>query len=176
MNSHRLTGTLAATAFVAGWFSASWLSPPAAVSQVRPPRPEVLRPSIPMPHITLEAVTAPETAPAGTRNPFLFAGGTEATRLLSGRAAVEFAEREPGRADDSAPSEAPALAPPPMWRVVGIATNETGAFTAVVSGGGDVWLLAVGDRLPDGSAIVEIDSAGLVLTGPAGDRITLRLP
>ena len=68
------------------------------------------------------------------------------------------------------------MPPPPVWRVFGVAQDADGHFTAVVSGGGDVFLLGMGDRLPDGLAVVEIDATGVVVADPAGVRQALRLP
>ncbi len=177
-DSHRLAGTLVALSFLAGWFSASWVSPPTAVTQVRPARPVAPPPDVPMPHIALDAVTAPETTPASARNPFVFTDRPVTARVALARA---DAGAPGGAASGDTPMAEPAPAEPPVsatvpWRVVGIAAAADGRFTAVVSGGGDVFLLGLGDRLPDGAAVVEIDAAGLVVTTAAGERLTLRLP
>ncbi len=177
-DTHRLAGTLVALGFLAGWFSASWVSPPTAVTQVRPARPVAPPPDVPIPHIALDAVTAPETTPASARNPFVFSD-----RPVAGRAVV--ARRDPAMpafapGDDTSPADpAPPVAadpPPPPWRVVGLATDAEGRLTAVVAGAGDVFLLGLGDRLPDGSSVVEIDGTGLVVSTPAGERMALRFP
>lgn len=175
--THRLAGTLVALGFLAGWFSASWVSPPTAVTQVRPARPAAPPPDVPMPHIALDAVTAPDTSPASARNPFVFTD-----RPVAARAALAPSADAPldGSAGDTAALETTrqVAAEParPLWRVVGIAADASDRITAVVTGAGDVFLLGLGDRLPDGSAVVEIDGTGLVLSTPAGERLTLRFP
>lgn len=176
-DSHRLAGTLVALGFLAGWFSASWVSPPTAVTQVRPPRPAAPPPDVPMPHIALDAVSAPDTTPASARNPFVFtdrpvAAGAALARA-AGAASIVTAGEMPG--NEPAPPEAVEPAPP-RWRVAGIAAAADGGITAVVSGDGDVFLLGLGDRLPDGASVIEIDAGGLVIATPAGERVTLRLP
>ena len=175
-DSHRLAGTLVALGFVAGWFSGSWVSPPTAITQVRPARPVAPPPDVPMPHIALHAVTAPVTTPATARNPFVFTDRPAAAPAAYVRAAAETGAATPGDAPAAEPSPAPVEPAPPMWRVFGIAADAEGRITAVVSGGGDVFLLGLGDRLPDGSSVVELDATGLVVSTPAGERLSLRLP
>jgi hypothetical protein len=177
-DTHRLAGTLVALGFLAGWFSASWVSPPTAVTQVRPARPVAPPPDVPMPHIALDAVTAPATTPASARNPFVFTDRPVAVRAVVARADAA-APSMSAIGDAASPDVAVPVAldaAMPLWRVVGIAAEADGRVTAVVTGAGDVFLLGLGDRLPDGSSVVEIDAAGLVLTTPAGARLTLRLP
>jgi len=176
-DSHRLAGTLVALGFLAGWFSASWVSPPTAATQVAPDRTAVAPPDVPMPRVALDAVRAPDTTPVTARNPFAFSS----PRLAAANAETRLARGgNDGAASltPDAPADAPApVAPPaPAWHVFGIASDADGRFTAVVSGAGDVWLLVVGDRLPDGASVAEIDATGLVLTMPDGARLTLRLP
>jgi hypothetical protein len=175
-DSHRLAGTLLALGFVAGWFSGSWVSPPTAITQVRPARPVAPPPDVPMPHIALHAVTAPATTPATARNPFVFTDRPAAVSPLVARSAGETVVAAPGEAAAPDIAAAPADSAPPMWRVFGIAADADGRITAVVSGGGDVFLLGLGDRLPDGSSVVELDATGLVVATPGGERLTLRLP
>ena len=174
----RLAGTLVALGFLAGWFSASWVSPPTAVTQVRPARPVAPPPDVPMPRVALDAVTAPDTSPASARNPFVFTDRPAVARAAVARGDAGMPAFATG--DEAAPAEPapPAVAdpPPPAWRVVGLAADAEGRLTAVVTGAGDVFLLVTGDRLPDGSSVVEIDGTGLVLSTPAGERLTLRLP
>lgn len=176
-DSHRLTGTLVALGFVAGWFSASWVSPPTAATQVGPARSAVRPPDVPMPRVALDAVRAPDTTPVTARNPFAFSSARQAAPLAGSRLARAVTEGAVSLAPDM-PADTPpsVMAPAPAWRVVGIASDADGRHTAVVAGGGDVWLLGLGDRLPDGASVAEIDAAGLVLTAPDGARLTLRLP
>lgn len=177
-DTHRLAGTLVALGFLAGWFSASWVSPPTAITQARPARSVAPPPDVPMPHIALDAVTAPETTPASGRNPFVFTDRPVAARAAVTRRDHAMPAFDPG--DGPAPADpAPPVAadpPPPPWRVVGLAADAGGRLTAVVSGAGDVFLLGLGDRLPDGSSVVEIDGVGLVLSTLAGERVALRFP
>jgi len=177
-DTHRLAGTLVALGFLAGWFSASWVSPPTAVSQVRPARPVAPPPDVPMPHVALDAVTAPDTTPASARNPFVFIDRPVAARAVVARtdagAPLGASTGDTLVPETAAPVAAPPVAPP--WRVVGIAAEADGRVTAVVTGAGDVFLLGLGDRLPDGSSVIEIDAAGLVVATPAGERLTLRFP
>ncbi len=177
-DSHRLTGTLVALAFLGGWLSASWLSPPTAVTQVRPARPVTAPPDVPMPHIALDAVTAPTTTPATSRNPFVFSAGRDEMRAVTRHA--PSADGGDAAVDPDGLSVAPvqAVGAPaaPVWRVFGIAQGADGHYTAVVSGGGDVFLLGMGDRLPDGAVVVEVDATGVVVADFSGARLTLRLP
>ena len=175
-DSHRLAATLVALGFVAGWFSGSWVSPPTAMTQERPARPVVPPPDVPMPHIALHAVTAPATTPASGRNPFVFTDRPSAAPPVFARPSADAAIVTPADAPASAPAAGLVESTPPMWRVFGIAADSAGRITAVVSGGGDVFLLGLGDRLPDGSSVVELDAAGLVVSTPSGERLTLRLP
>lgn len=176
-DTHRLAGTLVALGFLAGWFSASWVSPPTAVTQVRPARPVAPAPDVPMPHIALDAVTAPQTTPASARNPFVFTDRPVTARAAltpaAGGAAVLPVD-DPAAAEPVTPT--PPEPAPPAWRVVGIAADAAGQITAVVTGAGDVFLLGLGDRLPDGSSVVEIDATGLVVATAGGERLALRLP
>lgn len=177
-DSHRFVATLIAAGFVAGWLSGSWVNPPTAATQERPPR--VVPPAVEvlMPHIALDAVTAPTTTPAALRNPFAFVD-----RHASGREGPRPAHLiDPSRVDgvpaemtDGAALPLAAPAPPP-WRVVGVAADADGRVTAIVSGQGDVLLLALGDRLPDGAVVVELDEAHVVVEQASGTRITMRLP
>jgi hypothetical protein len=68
-----------------------------------------------------------------------------------------------------------ALAPAIAWRLSGIATSEDGDVVAVLSGGGDVFLLRAGDDLPGGDGIVEVGPSHVVVRTAAG-AVTLRLP
>jgi hypothetical protein len=176
-DSHRLVGTLVALGFLAGWFSASWVSPPTAATQAGPARTAVAPPDVPMPRIALDAVRAPDTTPVTARNPFAFSGPRLAAPHAEARLARAVTDGAGSLAPD-APADAPVpvVPPAPAWHVFGIAADADGRYTAVVSGGGDVWLLAVGDRLPDGASVADIDATGLVLTTPDGSRLTLRLP
>jgi|688.fasta_scaffold35781_3 hypothetical protein len=177
-DTHRLAGTLVALGFLAGWFSASWVSPPTAVTQVRPARSVAPPPDVPMPRVALDVVTAPDTSPASARNPFVFTDRPAVARAAVARGDAGMPAFAP--VDEAAPADpAPPVAadpPPPSWRVVGLAADAEGRLTAVVTGAGDVFLLGLGDRLPDGSSVVEIDGTGLVLSTPAGERMTLRFP
>jgi len=175
-DSHRLVGTLVALGFLAGWFSASWVSPPTAATQVGPARTAVAPSDVPMPRIALDAVRAPDT-PVTTRNPFAFSDPRPAAPRAEARLARVVTDGAASLAPDApADASAPVVPPAPVWHVFGIAADADGRYTAVVSGGGDVWLLTVGDRLPDGASVAEIDATGLVLTTPDGSRLTLRLP
>lgn len=179
-DTHRLAGTLVALGFLSGWFSASWVSPPTAITQVRPARPVAPPPDVPMPHIALDAVTAPDTTPATARNPFVFTDRPVAARARLAQADADAGATRvtiAGENPESEPAPPPVAEPaPPLWRIVGIAAAADGRVTAVVTGAGDVFLLGLGDRLPDGSSVVEIDGAGLVVSTPAGARLSLRLP
>lgn len=176
-DSHRLAGTLVALGFLAGWFSASWVSPPAAVTQARPSRPAAPAPDITLPRIALDVVTAPPTMPATARNPFMFAGRGEPSPAAGSRASVASA----GAASTLPPDDGTAAADVPVadapeWRVIGIASTADGVHTAVVSGGGEVRLLTVGAQLPGGLEVIEIDASRVVLRGAGGEPLTLRLP
>jgi len=175
-DSRRLAGTLVALGFLAGWFSASWVSPPTATTQVVPARTAVAPPDVPLPRIALDAVRAPDTTPLTARNPFAFSGPRFATPAVDPRVAgATPGGATPGTIDAPADTAA-VVAPGPAWHLFGIAADAGGRYTAVVSGGGDVWLLTVGDRLPDGSSVAEIEPAAMVLSTPDGARLTLRLP
>lgn len=173
-DSHRFAGTLVALGFVAGWLSASWLSPPTAVTQTGPPRTATAAPEVPMPRVALDVVTAPETTLATARNPFVFAARRAVPSADPMAADGGPASPSASSADSPAlPETAPAA---PAWRVFGIAADADGRITAVVSGGGEVFLLGLEDRLPDGSVVAAIDAGGLVLTRAGGERLVLRLP
>ncbi len=169
--SQRFAGTLVALGFVAGWFSASWVSPPTATTQVAPPRPAAAAPEVPLPRIALDEVTAPETRPATVRNPFVFAARHDVPPVMR----LREADLAP-LSDLTAPTAASPQAEPPAWRVVGMASDGDGRYTAVVSGGGDVFLVVLGDMLPDGLTVAEVDAGGAVLTRVTGERLVLRLP
>lgn len=175
-NSRRLAGTLVALGFVAGWFSASVMNPPAAATQVRPSRTAAPSPEISLPRIALDAVIAPETRPSTTRNPFAFGGRGDTSGRPRGYASDDVAT--PAADGGGAPPEEADAAVPaePLWRVIGIASDAAGAHTAVITGGGGVRLLSVGALLPDGSEVVEIHASHVVLRRAGGDTQTLRLP
>lgn len=126
-----------------------------------------------IPRIALDIVTAPETTPETARNPFLFSARRDAAQTRQPGPGGEFGPSSP--AAQSSVLSAPAAATP-VWRVFGIASDADGHYTAVMSGGGEVLLLSVGDDLPDGSTVAEIDAGGVVLTRVGGEPLVLRLP
>lgn len=166
--SHRVTGTLLALGFLAGWVAAVWVSPPPVVTQTAPPRPTPATPAVAMPRVALDRVAAPDARPETRRNPFAFRD-----RDLAARPHVT--------APDAAPP-APDLAVEPAndadrlpWRLVGLASSDDGVSTAIVSGQGDVHLLRIGERLPDGVEIVGIDGRQVTLRLASGDTRVLDL-
>jgi hypothetical protein len=165
--SRRVTGTLLASGFLAGWVTAVWVSPPPVVTQTAPPRPAPAAPAIDVPRVSLDRVAVPGTRPDGRRNPFAFRDGEAGPRVAATAAA----------AASPAPTAAPAaetdLFP---WRLVGMATSDDGTATAVVSGLGDVHLVRVGDRLPDDSAVTAIDGRLVTVRLASGESRVLELP
>ncbi len=165
--SHRVTGTVLASGFLAGWVTAVWISPPPVVTQTVPPRPTPVTPSVEMPRVALDRVLVPETRPETRRNPFAFRERESSVPPLAATPAVtEMAEATVAAAEiDRFP-----------WRLVGLASSEDGASTAIVSGRGDVHLLRVGERLPDDSEVVAIDGRLVTLRLASGESRVLDLP
>lgn len=64
----------------------------------------------------------------------------------------------------------------PTRRLVGLASSDDGVSTAIVSGQGDVHLLRIGERLPDGVEIVAIEGRQVTLRLASGDTRVLDLP
>lgn len=61
------------------------------------------------------------------------------------------------------------------WRLIGIATAEDGR-TAVIAGRSGVQLVRLGDRLPDGRAVLDLTETTVTLGHDAGPPLLLRLP
>jgi len=61
------------------------------------------------------------------------------------------------------------------WRLSGIAVSGDGDTVAVMSGGGDVFLLRVHDTLPGGDVVDEVGPTHVVVRTATG-VVTLRLP
>ena len=167
--SPRLLGVVGSGLILAGWLLGSTLSPPVAMTQSRA-EPRVTLPPLPpiTPVRSLAASALPTTPPAPARNPFAFGAGAPAAAVSAASDA-----RETAAADiDTAP------APPaaPSWQLVGVAVGADGAITAVLSGGGDVHLARIGDRLPDELVVTELGVASARLLRPDGTLLTLRLP
>ena len=160
-------------AALAGWLAGSALSPPVAVTQVTRPRPPAA-PIAPasLPRVMWPVARLPVAPPAPSRNPFAFRSServVETHRSASLLPPSSSATGAQGTLDHSAP------APPPRWRLSGIAANEDGDIVAVISGAGDVFLMRAGDELPGGDAIEEVGAAHVVVR-TAGGPLTLRLP
>lgn len=165
--SHRVTGTVLASGFLAGWITAVWISPPPVVTQTAPPRPTPVTPSVQVPRVALDRVLVPETRPETRRNPFAFHDREPAPR--------------PAAPATATPETAEAVAAPVEldrfpWRLVGLASSEDGASTAIVSGRGDVHLLRVGERLPDDTEVVAIDGRQVTVRLASGESRVLDLP
>lgn len=174
--SHRVTGTLLALGFLAGWLSASWTSPPAATTQTTPARPRPVAPAVDIPRVALHRVAAPDATPAARRNPFVFREGGPRGAAPRSPAFVDTAATAADTGGAVAP-EAIAAPPPLPWRFVGLAHGADGAsVTAIVSGRGDVHLVAVGDRLPDGAEVAALEGTRLVLHLADGSRVAFDLP
>ena len=174
--SPRTLGVMLSGAALTGWLAGATLNPPVATTQVGTPRASPA-PIVhaDLPHVAWPAAPRRVAPPAPSRNPFMFRatpqpGGVAAPAPdRPAGALVLFA----GQADaDAAVAE---IAPDISWRLSGIATSENGDVVAVLSGGGDVFLLRAGDELPGGDGIVEVGPAHVVLRTSAGP-VTLRLP
>ena len=172
--STRAFGVMLSSAALAGWLAGSTLSPPVAVTQVAPPRPE----APPSARTALPRVNWPTTfprvgPPAPSRNPFTFrvAERSADDRPSAPPAVVGMATA--GVMDDAL--AVAAQAPPPRWRLAGIATSEDGDIVAVISGSGDVFLMRAGDELPGGDGVTEVGAEHVVMRTAAGP-LTLRLP
>ena len=63
----------------------------------------------------------------------------------------------------------------PSWRLSGIAASENGDVVAVISGGGDVFLMRAGETLPGGDEVIDV-TVSRVVVRTAGGAVTLRLP
>lgn len=173
-DSHRLAATLVALGFVAGWFSGSWVSPPTAMTQERPRAPR---------RAAARRADAAHRPPRGDRarhdagvrpQPLRVHGSS--VRGAAGLCATvrRRCDRDARGCPGVSPRSGSGRIHAADGRGFGIAADSAGRITAVVSGGGDVFLLGLGDRLPDGSSVVELDAAGLVVSTPSGERLTLR--
>lgn len=101
-----------------------------------------------------------------TRDPFRFVPETTASRTTA--AAAPASDRSP----------APLAPQPPSWALSGIAertTPEGLRRTAVISGDGEVYLLAEGDMLAGRYTVVRVDADAVVLRESSGSEITLML-
>lgn len=165
--SHRLTGTVLASGFLIGWLTAVWVSPPPVVTQTAPRRPAPITPAVEMPRVALARVVAPGTRPEARRNPFIFRDHEFAPPART------TADAAPAIADVAAAAVAVDRFP---WRLVGLASSEDGASTAIVSGRGDVHLVRVGERLPDDTEVVAIDGRHVTLRLVSGESRLLDLP
>jgi hypothetical protein len=145
-----------------------WVSPPPVVTQTAPPRPVPAPPAIDVPRVSLDRVAAPDTRPDGRRNPFAFRDRDVVPRVAASAPAAVAAS-----ADTAGPPVAIEAFP---WRLVGMATSDDGASTAVVSGRGDVHLVRPGDRLPDGSEVIAIDGRQVTVRLASGETRVLDLP
>ena len=169
---------IAAAALTTGWLLASIVSPPVAELQVLPLQVEGSVPSTSAKTATtyteqlrLKLRSAPQP-PTPRRNPFSFqarqsSAGVERRAPLA-RAA---APTEPIELPQAATVSGPSL------RLSGIgSTNSTAGlvWSAVVSDGRTVHLVAVGDSLA-GYSVVEITEDSVTITDAAGTQWTLRL-
>lgn len=173
-NSNRALGVMLSGAALAGWLAGSTLNPPVATTQAVPSRPApVPIAHAALPHVAWPAAPRRVAPPAPSRNPFTFHGPSRA-----GRAAVDRVVL-PALPATTAPTDVERVPDPIVpviaWRLSGIATSADGDMVAVVSGGGDVFLLRAGDDLPGGDGIVEVGPSHVVVRTAAGD-VTLRLP
>ena len=134
------------------------------------------QPDVPMPRIALDAVTAPATTPATRPQSIRVRRPRRDVSPLAAAGRRDRRRRRPARPRPR-PRGGSRGAAPPMWRVFGIAVDADGRYTAVVSGGGDVLLLASG-HLPDGSTVAEIDARRrrVLDAGRVASRSSLRLP
>jgi hypothetical protein len=114
----------------------------------------------------LKAVPLRPTA----RNPFRFAEPAPAKRVRTG-------------SDDSGPSaEAPTVIPPPpqpSFVLVGLTETKSPAGsrrTAVISGEGQLFLVAVGESVAGRYVVVTIEPGSAVLRDESGGEIRLVLP
>ena len=174
--STRALGVMLSGAALAGWLAGSTLNPPVAVTQRAAPRPA----PAPIAHAALPHVawpTAPRrvTAPSPSRNPFMFRGTPRATTGPATAVGRPATTDVPSTALVEADALAAPAAPVFAWRLSGIATSENGDAVAVLSGGGDVFLLRAGDVLPGGDGIVEVGPSHVVVRTLAGP-LALRLP
>lgn len=174
-DSHRLAGTLVALGFIAGWLSASWVDPPTVTTQARPVAPITVVPDIRVPRVRLAAVSAPDTRPAVTRNPFAFSGGEGALSRSTSIAGVASADTADATSETSAAAPTTPAAPVMPWRLAGIAEHADGRRTAVLTSDGGVALVTIGDTLAEGSRVVAIESTAVVVELSTGERVTLAL-
>lgn len=169
--SHRVAATLLAAGFLGGWLSASWVSPPAVTTQAVPARPRPAAPAVAIPRVALERVAVPDARPDTRRNPFAFA--ERAPRPVSTETTAAPGTPAAAPAVDDATA---APVPESPWRLVGMAQGDDGgALTAIVSGLGDVHLVAPGDILPDGAEVAGLGPGSLELRLPDGVIRTLTL-
>ena len=169
--SHRVAATLLAAGFLGGWLSASWVSPPAATTQAVAARPRPAAPAVAIPRVALERVAVPDARPDTRRNPFAFAD--RAPRPVS---AATAAPDMPAAAPAAGDAPVAASVPESPWRLVGLAQGaDGGTLTAIVSGLGDVHLVAPGDILPDGAEVTGLEPGHLELRLPDGVIRTLTL-
>ncbi len=169
----RALGAMLSGAALAGWLAGSTLNPPVAVTQVAPPRPAVA-PVIraELPRLTWPVALPRVAPPAPSRNPFLFRGAERAAAPLpADRPPVDRA-LAPTVADDLAAAPTPATLP---WRLSGVAVSDDGDTVAVVSGGGDVFLVRATDTLPGGDVVEDVGPGHVTLRTASG-VVTLRLP
>jgi hypothetical protein len=167
--SRQTLALFGAASLIAGWMLASTASPPVAQTQGSPARraAPVVAPA-PSFEALQRRVNDVPPAPRPQRNPFVFDGMRPDTRQPLPVMEPEWTV-EPDLA-------VPPVAPP--LQLVGVAGNviDGGIVrTAILSDGREMWLLAAGDTLPDGTSVVRVDEEAVVLADPAGVERVLRL-
>jgi hypothetical protein len=112
--------------------------------------------------------------PSRGRNPFVYGVARSAP-------AIRDHQRHGDEAVDLSPppSSTPAVPPPPVFKLSGIASNtENGAtvLTAIVIDNGMMVFVKAGDKLSNGYSVVRIDELSATIVDASGVTQTLRLP
>ena len=110
--------------------------------------------------------TAAVTLRASTRNPFKYSSPKSPARSTA---------REPGIQSVPVEPAIPAAAVGPVLRLSGVA-QKAGKRTAIISGGGQIYLVGEGDPVAGRFTVVTIDPEAVLLRDAAGAEQRLALP
>lgn len=172
--SRQTLGLVGAASLLAGWMLASTANPPVAQTQgAVAPRRAAVPASVPAPPVpSFEALRArldaAPPAPRARRNPFEFGGRHDDEPDWE-------APPAPEPVVDAEPRPAPAV---PALRLLGVAssmTDEGLVRTAILSDGRELWMLTVGQTLPDGRAVTRVDDDAVTIDDPDGGVLVIRL-
>ena len=170
----RFVGLMVTAALAAGWMGASVSQGPAPAQAARGG--DVIRPIgspavMPRAENLRQRLSEPPPPDRG-RNPFVY--GSRARARSTG-----FRDRPDTAIEPPLIPSAPPVAPMPIVRLSGIASNaEAGVtvLTAILIDNGAMVFAKAGDKLSNGHSVVRVEEMSVTLVDATGVTQTIRLP